>query len=499
MGFDELIGDLQRKKERALQMGGPEKIKAQHAKGRLTARERIDRLLDRGSFIELGMLACSDVPGMEDKTPADALIIGYGTIAGQRVAVTASDFTVLAATLARVHGKKMHDFKEQINKYSLPHIFLGDGGGGRVPDGQGSIGMTNSAMMGSSSIFHMYTNLRLAPLITAVMGNCFGVPMWQACAADFVVQVKGSTLSVSGARALQKVIAANYTDEEMGGWRIHAEHTGIADRTAEDEEDYGIHEAWTAMTYVAGATSRIKVSHMVLVPTFRGPGLLAKMAATLDLFSGGRMDLSVGAGWYEREFHAFDFPWEDHKERIEREGEAVRIIRSLWTEPQVSFEGTYYRLDQAEVSPKPLQKPTPPIWIGGDSKRSMELAAELGDGWLVHGHQPHEIDSMFKKIRPLLGERAEGFGLGAAAFLIMGEDPDAATRKMNEMISPEVMERFQSAGIRHELNNRVSGSPQQCLDRIKAYEQVGLNRLILIFLDPEDAERFAEEVLPKLR
>ncbi|MGC9324120.1 MAG: acyl-CoA carboxylase subunit beta [Desulfomonilia bacterium] len=237
MAFEKLIEELQEKKDRVLVMGGPHKITKQHEKGRLTARERIDRMLDPGSFFELGMLACSDMPGMEDKTPGDGIILGFGTINGKRVGITASDFTVLAATLSRVHGKKLHDFKQQIYQYKLPHVFLGDGGGGRVPDGQGSIGMTSSAMMGTRSIFLMYTNHRQAPMITAIMGNCFGVPMWQACAADFVVQVKGSTLSVSGARALQKIIAATYTDEDMGGWKIQAEHTGIVDRTAEDEED----------------------------------------------------------------------------------------------------------------------------------------------------------------------------------------------------------------------------------------------------------------------
>ena len=238
---------------------------------------------------------------------------------------------------------------------------------------------------------------------------------------------------------------------------------------------------------------------MVLVPTFRGPGLVAKMGATLDLFSGGRMDLSVGAGWFEREFQAYGFNWLGHKQRIEREREEVQIIKALWTEPQVSFAGKYYRLENAEVTPKPLQKPAPPIWIGGDSRRSMKLAAELGDGWLVHSHQPDEIDRMFKNIRPMLGDRADGFGLGAAAFVIMGSDPDEATRKMKRMITPEIWERFQAAGIRHELNNRVSGNAQQCLDRLKAYEAVGMTRFILIFLDPEDAERFAQDVMPQLR
>lgn len=267
----------------------------------------------------------------------------------------------------------------------------------------------------------------------------------------------------------------------------------------EDKQDYGIHDAWTAMTYLAGATRRIKVSHMVLVITFRGPGLLAKMGATLDVFSGGRMDLSVGAGWFEREFNAFGFPWEAHRGRLEREREAVQIIKALWSEPRVSFEGKYYRLKEAEIAPKPIQKPNPPIWIGGDSKRSMKLAAELGDGWLVHAHQPDGIGRMFRSIRPLLGEKTETFGLGLAAFVVMGKDPEVAERKMHRMIPPAVWERFQMADIRHEAKNRIAGNPQQCLDRIREYEKAGMTRLICIFIDPEDAEWFGRDVLPNLR
>lgn len=267
----------------------------------------------------------------------------------------------------------------------------------------------------------------------------------------------------------------------------------------EGEKGYGIHEAWTAMTFVAGATSKISVSHMVLVTTFRGPGLLAKMGATLDLFSGGRMDLTVGAGWFESEFKAFNFPWEDHKGRLDRERESVQIIKRLWTEPRVDFKGTYYQMENAEITPKPFQQPAPPIWIGGDSKRSMTLAAELGDGWLVHGHQPDEIGRMFKTIQPMLEDKAQGFGLGMAAFVVMSDDVESASRKVKQIISLKALKSFQAAGIRHELNNRVAGNAQQCLDRIIEYEKMGLTRFILIFIDPEDTQRFGEEVLPHLK
>jgi probable F420-dependent oxidoreductase len=267
----------------------------------------------------------------------------------------------------------------------------------------------------------------------------------------------------------------------------------------EGVEDYGIHEAWTQMSFLAGATSSIHVSHMVLVPTFRGPALLAKMAATLDHLSGGRMDLTIGAGWYEQEYRAFGFPWEERPQRIAREREEVQIIRSLWTEDSTTFDGEFYQLKDAAIMPKPLQQPGPRIWISGDSKYSMQLAADLGDGLLVHGHQPEAIARMRAALGNMLGDRLYEFGFGMAAFVVIAADEQQATAKVEKMISPQARESFKKAGIRHELNNRISGSVQQCLEKIKEYQRIGLTRLITIFIDPNDAKLFAAEILPQLR
>ena len=137
--IDDRLKELEQKRETFLQMGGPEKIRRQHEKGWLTARERIDRLLDPGSFMEMGLFAHSDYPGMEDKTPADSLICGYGLINGRRVAVIANDFTVLASTNTKVNLKKLVTFKKQVKeKTKVPLIFLGEAGGARMPDCQGS-------------------------------------------------------------------------------------------------------------------------------------------------------------------------------------------------------------------------------------------------------------------------------------------------------------------------------------------------------------------------
>ncbi len=239
MKFDYLLEELVSRKKKTLAQGGPDKVRKQHEKGRLTARERIAGVLDEKSFFELGMLACSDREGMEEKTPADGIITGFGTINGRQVGIIANDFTVLASSNSRVYTKKAKYIREQTVERGLPLVWLGESGGGRLPDLQGARGIATLTGEGGSGrwVFSQYSHMRETPWIIGIMGPSNGVPMWQACLSDFVVQVKGSTLSVSGARALHKSIAADYTDEEMGGWRIHAEQTGITDRTAESEED----------------------------------------------------------------------------------------------------------------------------------------------------------------------------------------------------------------------------------------------------------------------
>ncbi len=219
-------------------MGGPAKVNRQHEKGWLTARERIDRLLDPDSFMEMGLFAHSDYPGMEDKTPADSLICGYGLIKGRRVAVIANDFTVLASTNTKVNLKKLLTFKKQVKeKIKVPLIFLGEAGGARMPDCQGSKEVCALTGYELDGLRQEYTHFRTQPLIFAALGECYGVADFQANLADFVVQVKGSAIAVSGPRALGRAIGQTYSGEEMGGWEVHSRITGIADKVAENEED----------------------------------------------------------------------------------------------------------------------------------------------------------------------------------------------------------------------------------------------------------------------
>ncbi|MFZ5572054.1 MAG: acyl-CoA carboxylase subunit beta [Thermodesulfobacteriota bacterium] len=237
MPFEAQMNILNEKKQRALAMGGQPKIDRQHQKGRLTARERIHRVLDPDSFFEVGMFNHSDVPGMEDKTPADSKVGGYGKIDGRQVVITANDFTVLAATSSRIAGRKEGELKVMASRKGYPVIYLGEAGGARMPDIMGARGLTSFGGGYFEAYLQIMSRVRQTPMITAIMGECYGMPTWMACLSDFVVQVKGSAMGVSGPRVLELALGEKVTDEELGGWQVHAEITGNIDMVVENETD----------------------------------------------------------------------------------------------------------------------------------------------------------------------------------------------------------------------------------------------------------------------
>jgi methylmalonyl-CoA decarboxylase subunit alpha len=232
MGMKEALEELKRRKAKALEMGGPEKVAMKRAAGLGTSRERVEHLLDPGSFFEIGSLNHSDVPGMEDKTPADGKVCGFGTLDGRTVAISADDATVLAGTGGRVGVAKEGRLHRWAAEKGYPIINLGEGGGARIPDIMGSEGLSSMTMRKEIA-----TRCRQAPFVATIMGECFGAPSWLAALADFVVQVKGSCMAVSGPRVLEVATSEKVDNEDLGGWKLHAEITGQVDRVAEDEDD----------------------------------------------------------------------------------------------------------------------------------------------------------------------------------------------------------------------------------------------------------------------
>jgi alkanesulfonate monooxygenase SsuD/methylene tetrahydromethanopterin reductase-like flavin-dependent oxidoreductase (luciferase family) len=146
---------------------------------------------------------------------------------------------------------------------------------------------------------------------------------------------------------------------------------------------YGILEGWTTLSAISTVTSRSRLTGVVLCNLFRYPAVLAKMASTLDVISGGRVILALGAGWFKGECLAYGIPWKPYKARLQMLKESVQLIKKMWTEDVVTFTGKYYQVEKGILSPKPVQKPHPPIVIGGASENVMRIAVEEADGWDV--------------------------------------------------------------------------------------------------------------------
>jgi probable F420-dependent oxidoreductase len=140
-------------------------------------------------------------------------------------------------------------------------------------------------------------------------------------------------------------------------------------------------DAWSLLAFFAAKTNRIRIGTCVTPVPFRPPAQLAKVIASIDQLSGGRLTPGIGAGWHQPEFEAFS-TWDDGLTRVKKTREGVELMLRLWAEPRVDFKGDYYAASGAVVEPKPVQKPHPPLWFGTTGKFMTRLAAELGDGWL---------------------------------------------------------------------------------------------------------------------
>lgn len=152
--------------------------------------------------------------------------------------------------------------------------------------------------------------------------------------------------------------------------------------------DSPVLEGWTGLTYFAALYPQFQVGHMVLCQSFRNPALLAKMAATLQYLSQGRFILGIGAGWHEEEYRAYNYAFPTARARTEQLGETLHIVKALWTEKQVTFQGEHYAVNAAYCEPKP--EPVPPIIIGGQGKRMLRLVALYANGWNSAWMKPAE-------------------------------------------------------------------------------------------------------------
>jgi methylmalonyl-CoA decarboxylase subunit alpha len=230
--LDTLRQELGRRRERAHEMGGADKLAARRDQGLLNARERLDVLLDKESFVEVGELAVSHRAAMRERTPADGKVTGFGRIDGRTVGVVSNDFTVLGASSSRTNARKIKYVKSIARKRGLPVIFLGESSGARMPDAMGADG----TVAGSDDPLQ-YIRRREAPWVCAVLGPCYGSSSWYASLSDFVVMRKGAVMAVSSPRLTAMAVSENVDAEELGGWRVHTQSSGLVDVAVDTDEE----------------------------------------------------------------------------------------------------------------------------------------------------------------------------------------------------------------------------------------------------------------------
>lgn len=231
MAFEEMLNELGRRRTKALAMGGPHKLAKRREMGVLNARERLDYLLDQGSFSESGLFTVSSRPEMRERTPADGKVAGFGRIDGRDVAIMANDFTVLGASSSTINMKKIKHVKQVANKRGLPLIFLGESSGSRMPDRMGASGRATIAQDPTE-----YQRFRESPWVSALLGSCYGSSTWYAAMSDFVVMRKGSTMAMASARVTSVAIGRPIEPEDLGGWRVHAEKSGMVDLAVDTDQ-----------------------------------------------------------------------------------------------------------------------------------------------------------------------------------------------------------------------------------------------------------------------
>ena len=257
-------------------------------------------------------------------------------------------------------------------------------------------------------------------------------------------------------------------------------------------------DAWVTLAALARETSRIRLGTLVSSATFRWPGVLAITVAQVDAMSGGRVELGLGAGWYEEEHSAYGIAFPALGERFERLEEQLAIVSGLWATPEgekFSFAGTHYRLADSPALPKPLQRPHPTLILGGAGvKRTPRLAATYADEFNVPFHSVTDTEAQFDRVRAACAQVDRDPGtieLSAAQVVCCGADEaDVATRA--RAIGREV----------DELRvNGAAGTPDEVAARLRAFGAAGAGTVYLQVLDLGDLDHLrllSERVLPEL-
>jgi len=261
------------------------------------------------------------------------------------------------------------------------------------------------------------------------------------------------------------------------------------------------HECWSLMAALAATTETIRLGQMCTCNSYRLPSYMAKVAATVDVISGGRVDFAIGAGWYEHEYLAYGYEFPRAGIRIAQLDEAVQIIKKMWTEDEAHFAGDHYSVNGAINQPKPLQKPHPPLWIaGGGEKKTLRTVAKYGD----YSNFAGTAEAFLAKSK-ILDEHCEAVGrdpgeIGRTLHVTTTVVTDEASfRPTMERVAAQSGRDFDKYVA---SSQTVAGTADQVVEKLAAYKEAGCVHVINYFSDVvwgDSTDLFATEVMPQLR
>jgi F420-dependent oxidoreductase-like protein len=261
-------------------------------------------------------------------------------------------------------------------------------------------------------------------------------------------------------------------------------------------------ECWTTLSALARDTKKLRLGAMVASQSYRNPALAAKMAATVDNISGGRLNYGIGAGWKDVEYAAYGYPFPSPDTRIRQLNDSLEIAKRMWMEERATYEGKYYSVKDALCSPKPIQKPHPPIWVGGTGSFTLKIAARHADAinfaWTIPPPKFKEKLDEFKTYCEARGRNYAGIRKSAGLMLTMAEDEDALKALLRRR---EAAKDTPYAKYLAKQQPNLVGTTEQVAARIKEYTALGVDHFILRFHFGEEIEGmrlFNEKVKPRL-
>jgi F420-dependent oxidoreductase-like protein len=259
-----------------------------------------------------------------------------------------------------------------------------------------------------------------------------------------------------------------------------------------------VFECWTSMAGLARDTTTIRLGQMVTCNGYRPPSLLAKMASCIDVMSHGRLILGIGAGWYEHEYVAYGYPYPDTPERLRMLRESLQVIKAMWTQDEARFEGERYQVRGAINEPKPIQKPHPPIWIGGEGEKvTLKLVAQYGDGCNFSADVPtvrHKLDVVRQHCESV-GRDYETISKTLEFYAVFGDRKE---------IARVVKDTARRAGVDEayvESWHPLRGDASRIAELMHEYVDAGIEYFIVNLPNAFEGgvlKRFAEEVFPRI-